>query len=197
MGLFDKIKEKINEVHICAFCKRETSGLFSSIKLGDNQYICMDCFPKETKLMKEKDVCRDFSIHQLDYKGMKKYFAYRDNEQLRREKFLPDTTWLEGNLIVDNEHGYFKLREYDEIFVTQQIETVHVASVYENGKFTIICLLQMKNWIYKLLPLRCTMKTKSRLRKHQWKEYYDYIGEFRNSFCSNITFFEKDIKIVN
>ena len=54
MGIFDKIKNKANEVHTCCCCGTEFSGLFKGRKLNDGQYACSKCKPELTSLMCQK-----------------------------------------------------------------------------------------------------------------------------------------------
>lgn len=187
MGLFDKVKNKIqekaNEIHVCHHCGKEFSGLFSGIKASDGVYFCTDCFPAETKLMKQKGVCGDFSIYRLDSQGCEKYLAYREKERKRATAFSETGNWLGGNLLVDAEHRYFKLADFDEVFEIQQIKYLIVGGVYHDGKISALCSLSMGNPIYKTLPVEFVMKPTAFFKKNQYQEFYNYVHEFRESVC--------------
>ena len=192
MGLFDKIKtkvqEKANEVHVCHHCGKEFSGLFNGMKASDGQYFCAECAPRETKLMRQKDVCGDFRFYKLDSNGLEKYIAYREKEKERIDAFRISSFWLGDKFLVDSEHQLFKLKEYEEVFHIQQIERVVVAAGYQDDKITVVCGFLMKNPIYKYLSVTHVMKCKSLLRKNKYQEYYDYMEEFHESVCPNAEF---------
>lgn len=187
MGLFDKIKtkiqEKVNEVHVCYKCGKEYTGILSGYKLTDGKEMCSDCYPSETKLMKQKGVCDDFAFYKLDSAGMDAYLKYRENEKMWASVFNPTKKYLHGKFLVDEEHNLFKLKEYDEVFPIRQIEYVTTTATHLDDKIDVFCGFLLNNNIYKNIVVSFTIKCKSLLKKNQFKEYYSLIEDFHEEVC--------------
>ena len=187
MGLFDKIKtkvqEKVNEVHVCCVCGAEFSGLMKGRKLNDGQYTCPSCTPKMTDLMCTKPVRDNFNVYALDADGIRKYHEYCRVEKARADEFNPTANYLGGKFIVDKEHGYFKLKDYKEIFLISEIETIAEAHQYEKDAFNVRCVFSLDNWIYKAILVEFNFYPTAFLPKGKRNELAECIAEFVREVC--------------
>ena len=179
MGLLDIFKgNKEKPVHTCYRCKKEFSGFLNGSKLSDGEYICFDCNPSQTKLMKKKDVVRsDFRFYELNSKQLDNYIAYRAKDAERAKAFTASEELFNGSLLIDRSHMWFKLKDYEEIFFIQQISSLLCGASGEDGKYTIVCVIMLKdNAIYQAMPeLSYTFKAKAFFKKKQIEEIKDEI----------------------
>ena len=181
MGLLDMFKNKGEKTpHKCYRCGKEFTGFFNGSKLKDGEYICSDCTVYTTKLMDKKDVVnKDFRYYDFDSKQMNRYLEYREKDKERAEKFVAEEEYLNGELLVDRSRMWFKLKNYEEIFLVQQIDFMAFVVRKEDKEYIIGGNIALKgNWIYSKLPLKIKYSAGSLFHKVKDEDILMQLEEF-------------------
>ena len=187
MGLFDGIlgNKKEKTPRSCCKCGKDVTGFLSGIKIDGGNYICGDCFPSETPLMRKKGVLhKDFKTKIYTLEGIDKLCAYRAAEKERVALFKEEDSFLDGQLLLDLAHGLFKLAAYDEVFPLSEISEIALPYIENGGKYDLTCVIFLENEIYLTLPLESyVFKSNAILKKNRHSEFNAFVREFHESFC--------------
>lgn len=154
MGLFDVFKKndaapKEKKTHICCNCGKEFSGFLKGLKMVDGNYVCAECFPIETPLMKVKGACAsDFDVSKLEATGMRTYIAHQKEIQQRQKEFRVTHQFHQGQLLFDENHKWFKIKEYDEVFSVEFIKYFNFSYEKDGGYFNVIPGFILDDMVY-------------------------------------------------
>lgn len=189
MGLLDALKDgkKEKEPRYCYKCGNDCSGFMKSMKLADGVFACNNCYPFPTKLMNAKGVVDiEFRTKRLSSAEVDQLIEYRKADQKRQETFEKTETYLDGQLLVDRKHMWFRLEEYEEVFFIQQVELIVISDILEkNNKYYFTVGICLQNKYYKHLFVEMKLAPDALFKTNRRKQMLVYISEFHQKFCPN------------
>lgn len=189
MGLLDIFKgdKKEKEPLFCYRCNKDCSGFMAAMKLSDGRFACNDCYPFPTKLMNQKGVMDDeFKQKTLSSTDADKLINYRTADQKRQVAFKCEEKYLNGELLVDRQHMWFRLKKYEEVFFIQQITMLCISEILEkDDKYYFTVLIALSNQYYKRLFVDTVVKPDAFFKKKRVNQVLDYISDFHQKFCPN------------
>lgn len=155
------------------------------MKLSDGKFACNACYPFPTKLMDQKGVMDDeFKRKRLSSAEVDKLITYQTDDKKRQTSFKAEETYLDGELLVDRHHMWFRLKEYEEVFFIQQVEVMGVSEILEkDGRYCFVVGLVLNNKYYKRLFIDAKVKPDAFFRKNQIKQVLDDIVALHEKFC--------------